>query len=99
MIESPIGTSACGMTSGTSADWLRWSNAHRSRITGQANTTIISASTISSSSENRSSASRSFGGIMPTITSIRICRPDQATTPLPRNTQPTMRKSITSSAQ
>ena len=51
------------------------------------------------SSENRSSAARAFGGIMPTMTSILICRPDQATTPLPRNTQPTIRYSITSSAQ
>ena len=54
---------------------------------------------MNSSSENRSSASRTFAGIMPTITSILIWRPDQATTPLPRNTQPTMRNSITSSAQ
>ena len=34
MIESPIGINACGMKSGTSADWLRWSNSQRSRITG-----------------------------------------------------------------
>ena len=54
---------------------------------------------MNSSSENRLSASRSLSGIMPTMTSILICRPDQATTPLPRNTQPTMRKSMTSSAQ
>ena len=36
---------------------------------------------------------------MPTMTSMRICRPDQATAPLPRKTQPTIRNSMTSSAQ
>ena len=44
---------ACGMTIGNSADWLRWSNVQRSRITGQANTTIVSATTMKISSDNK----------------------------------------------
>ena len=56
MIESPIGTMICGMTIGISADWLRWSKFQRSRITGQANTTIVSATTMKISSEKSASS-------------------------------------------
>ena len=68
-------------------------------MTGQANHTMVSDVPISASSASRSKASRAFGGIMPTMTSIRSCRPDQATTPLPRKTQPTIMYNMISSAQ
>ena len=88
------------MTIGISADWLRWSNFQRSRITGQANTTMRQRNHDEDQlGEQREHLLRTVAGIMPTITSMRSWRPDHATTPLPRNTQPTMRKSMTSSAQ
>ena len=67
-------------------------------MTGQANTVTATAVAISTSSENTLTSSRSFGGSMLTTTSIRICRPSQATAQQPVNTQPTMRKSMISSA-
>ena len=91
MIDSPIGIIACGITIGNSADWLRWSNSQRSRITGHAATTTNTATAMKVSSASSASTFCTGIGIIPTMTSMRSCRPDHATTPLPRNTQATMR--------
>ena len=53
---------------------------------------------IITSSDNSARKSRTFAGNMVTTTSMRICRPSQATAQQPVNTQPTMRKSMISSA-
>ena len=89
---------ACGMTSGKFAAWLRSSKAASWLTTGQANTVTQAAVPISTSSDNRFSRSRTLAGSMLTTTSMRICRPSQATAQQPVNTQPTMRNSMISSA-
>ena len=68
-------------------------------MTGQANTVTAMAVAINTSSDSRLKKSRSFGGSIEITTSMRICRPCQATAQQPVKTQPTMRKSMISSAQ
>ncbi len=60
---------------------------------------MATATTMKVSSATSASTFCTGAGIIATMTSMRSCRPDHATTPLPRNTQPTMRKSMISSAQ
>ena len=67
-------------------------------ITGQAKAVTAAAVAIITSSDNSARKSRTFAGSMVTTTSMRICRPSQATAQQPVNTQPTMRKSMISSA-
>ena len=88
------------MTSGKFAAWLRSSNAASWVMTGQANTVTAMAAAISTSSDSSIDRDRAASAAACEMTtSMRICRPSQATAQHPVKTQPTMRKSMISSAQ
>ena len=67
-------------------------------MTGAANQASIRAVTMKTRSDSSSRKCRTRGGIMLTSTSMRIWRLAHETGPLPRKTQPTIRKSMISSA-